>query len=1179
MKTDLRPRSIAFLALVLGLAATLLTWFVAGRQVERESQARFAGRARLAASLLDRRIQRYVDALQGLGALAYQDNHLSRDQFRRYVAALDIESRFPGMKAVEYVRRVRDAERDGYVSAVRADRSVSPNGYPSFDIHPPGRRGEYWVVDYVEPMAGNEAVFGLDIRKREGAAEAADRAMVTGEPNATGRYRLAQELGASYGVVIYLPVYATQSTPPTAARRRSELRGFVNAVLRVDDVFAELEADPLIAGLRMEVRDFGMVGAALPTSSNDAVFYRSPDSTRAPAALPWAQWTAQQEQVLRVAGREWQLWLESAPELNPWLTRYPLLAFAAALCVSLLTYAFLWSLARARSDAVETASRATRELRTQLSFTQQLIEAIPNPVFFKDSGGRYLGCNRAFEDYIGVPRAQFLGKTVHDVASADFADRSVTADRALYEESGPQSYETSLTYAGDGERHDVIISKASFYAPGGEVAGLVGVLVDITQRKQLEAETRESNERLRAVFHAAPIAVIARDLTGAVQMWNPAAERIFGWTEAEVLGVNASVVPERLVAEARTLRERAQNGVTIWVEETRRLRRDGTEFDASLSIAPINGAEGEVIGTMVIIDDITPRKVAEQALRQSEAQLRLAMEAAQMGMWYWDAQTNAFTHSEGLIVLFGGKPGEVVRDYRVLRERLHPEDIEHLDATLRYAVKQGNDFQADYRVLWPDGTTHWLTNRGQVHRGADGRAQRVIGVAMDISDRKLAEQRIAHMAHHDALTGLPNRVLLRDRVQQAIAQAHRNRSLLAVLFLDLDRFKTINDSLGHALGDRLLQSVASRILVCVREGDTVARVGGDEFVIVVPALSSSGDASTVASKILEALASTFHLNGNDLHVGASIGISLYPTDGTDAETLMRNADTAMYYAKDSGRGKTQFFTPHMNVAAQQRLALENALRHGLEHDEFELHFQPLFDLSSRTITGFEALLRWEVPGREAVAPDEFIAAAEESGLIVPIGEWVLSEAMRQARTWQSAGRRVVVAVNVSAHQLERPSFVERLRTLIERSGVDPSLLELEVTEGVIIEGAGAARAALDQIAALGVGIAIDDFGTGYSGLAYLKRLPIDTVKIDQSFVRDLTVDPDDAAIVTAILAMATSLGLDVVAEGIETEDQLAELERLGCRRGQGYLLAAPMDAAAAAALVRSNVPEEATPAE
>jgi diguanylate cyclase (GGDEF)-like protein/PAS domain S-box-containing protein len=853
--------------------------------------------------------------------------------------------------------------------------------------------------------------------------------------------------------------------------------------------------------------------------------------------------------------------------LEPWLSPVPLFLLVLGVGMSALAGAVLFVLGRAGADALRLAERATGELRGQLSFTQQLIEAIPSPVFFKDRQGRYLGCNRAFEAFIGVPRASLVGKTVEDVATRDFAEVSTRADLELFATAGSSTYETTFTYAKDGSRHEVLVNKATFYGPSGEVAGLVGVLVDITERKQLEAETRESHERLRAVIHASPLAIVARDLEGVIRMWNPAAERLFGWTEAEMLETDTSITPERLRADSRELRRRAESGETLWLEETRRMRRDGREIDVSLSVAPIYGAEGVVIGTMMTLADISRRKIAEQALRESEEQLRLAMDAAQMGIWYWECETDRFLHSEGLGVLFGGRAADPMSHYRVFQQRLHAEDRELLEATMRHAIRRGTDFQIDYRVVWPDGSTHWLTNRGQIHRDANGRAQRVIGVAMDITDRKLAEQRIAHMAHHDALTGLPNRVLLRDRIQQAIAHAHREGTQLAVLFLDLDRFKTINDSLGHQLGDRLLQAVASRILVCVREGDTVARVGGDEFVIVIPGVSSSADASAVGTKILEVLASAFHLAGNDLHVSGSIGISLYPSDGADAETLMRNADTAMYHAKDSGRGKLQFFTQHMNVAAQQRLTLETALRRAVENGEFEVHYQPLFDLRDRSISGFEALLRWKAPDGELILPERFIAAAEESGLIVPIGDWVLREALTQAKAWQSAGRALMLSVNVSAHQLARPSFVERVRRLLAETGIDPGLLELEVTEGVIVEGAGEAREALDQMAALGVGIAIDDFGTGYSGLAYLKRLPIDTVKIDQSFVRDITIDPDDAAIVTAIVAMASSLGVDVVAEGVETEEQLEALRRLACHRAQGYLLARPMNAAAAARLL------------
>ena len=401
------------------------------------------------------------------------------------------------------------------------------------------------------------------------------------------------------------------------------------------------------------------------------------------------------------------------------------------------------------------------------------------------------------------------------------------------------------------------------------------------------------------------------------------------------------------------------------------MHRDGRSIDVvARRRRPIFGADGTVVGTMVTIADLTQRKQAEAALRESESQLRLAMDAAQMGMWYWE------TRHRPLHVL--RRPQRALRRAPptsrssttvTCASAMHPDDRELVDATLRHAIKAGRGLPASTSA-W-SGPTAPCTGSPTAARciaAPTGARTALIGVAMDITERKLAEQRIAHMAHHDALTGLPNRVLLRDRIQQAIAQAHRNGTQLAVLFLDLDRFKTINDSLGHQLGDRLLQSVASRILVCVREGDTVSRVGGDEFVIVIPGIgAASPTRPRVAAKILEVLARAFHLHGNDLHVSASIGISLYPADGADAETLMRNADTAMYHAKDAGRGNFQFFTQHMNVAAQQRLLLENALRRALETREFELHYQPLYDLRDRSITGFEALLRWNPPERRPVA--------------------------------------------------------------------------------------------------------------------------------------------------------------------------------------------------------------------
>lgn len=509
------------------MAGSLLAWLLLGGQVEREAEGEFANKAQLAGNVVERRIQRYVDLLYGLDALANRAAELSRREFHAYVTALDLGRRLPGVQAVEFIRRVRDEERAAFVARVRADKSVTMRGYPNFDVRPDGRRDEYWVIDYLEPLAGNETAFGLDVRQRGGALAAAQRARDTGEATMTGRYRLVQESGSSSGLVLYLPVYGIQR-PRTIEERRSLLAGFVNVVLRVDDLFAGMMADPVVEGMRIRLHDRGGAGVPAQPISDATAFYVTPGAGRPDGDLALAEWRPRHLQDLPVAGRHWQLEVEGDPILSPWLRPLPLLALCAGLMTSLLLYGILRAIARTRSEALALAQRATRELRTQLSFTQQLIESIPNPVFFKDAKGRYLGCNRAFEGYIGVAREKLIGKTIFDVAPADIADRSQVFDAALLERPGTQVYEAAIADARDGTVRDVMLNKATFVDPSGEVAGLVGVIVDITQRKQLEANTRESNERLRAVIHAAPMAIVSRDRNRVIRMWNPAAERMFG---------------------------------------------------------------------------------------------------------------------------------------------------------------------------------------------------------------------------------------------------------------------------------------------------------------------------------------------------------------------------------------------------------------------------------------------------------------------------------------------------------------------------------------------------------------------------------------------------------------------------------------------------------------------------
>lgn len=424
---------------------------------------------------------------------------------------------------------------------------------------------------------------------------------------------------------------------------------------------------------------------------------------------------------------------------------------------------------------------------------------------------------------------------------------------------------------------------------------------------------------------------------------------------------------------------------------------------------------------------------------------------------------------------------------------------------------------------------------------------------------ELASVQIEHLAYHDALTGLPNRPLFMDRLIVAVAQSHRTGEKLGVLFLDLDRFKDINDSLGHSVGDQLLKSFAERIDRCTREGDTLARFGGDEFTLLVPQILSVEDVAKIGQKIIDELKVPFMIGERELFVSTSIGVSIYPTDGLDAETLVRNADTAMYRAKDSGRDNYQLYAPAMNAQALERLALENMLRKAIAQNELTLHYQPLVDAGTHRVTGMEALIRWHHPDRGLLAPGHFISVAEVSGLIIPIGEWVIHTALRQLKKWQREfGSTLRMSINLSARQFQQQDLVDQIRAAVAEHGIDPTSLELEITESHAMQNAEGTIRTLRELKRIGVRIAMDDFGTGYSSLNYLKRFPIDTLKLDQAFVRGVMTDPSDAAIVSAVISMAHSLDLEVVAEGVETEGQLSFLQGHHCDIIQGFLFSAPL---------------------
>jgi diguanylate cyclase (GGDEF)-like protein/PAS domain S-box-containing protein len=562
------------------------------------------------------------------------------------------------------------------------------------------------------------------------------------------------------------------------------------------------------------------------------------------------------------------------------------------------------------------------------------------------------------------------------------------------------------------------------------------------------------------------------------------------------------------------------------------------------------------------------------ALLQSEARLGLAQRIAKIGNWEWQPKTGQFSASSELCRLMGIRPEDFGGTLDAFLEAVGRDDRDRVAKALKRILTDRTPCDIDHRILLPNGSEFIVNLQAEAIFDDQLKALTIVGTAQDISERKRSEREIHRLAYYDSLTGLPNRVLFKDRVTQAIAHARRYGYHLALLFLDLDRFKMINDTLGHNVGDLLLKHVADRLSDCVRHSDSIgrsmeiegtnelARLGGDEFTVLLTNLHDVQDASKVARRILDALARPFLVSGHEIFVTVSVGIAIFPSDGDSVDVLLKNSDTAMYHAKEQGRNNFQYYSNAMNAAANERLILEAEVRHATERHEFVVYYQPQIDLRSGRLMGAEALVRWQHPQRGLLAPGEFLQAASDTGMIRTIDEWVLRTACRQSRAWQDRGLAVPsVSINVSNSLFHGATLVKAVEEAFADTGIPPDRLELELTESIAMRNVDTSIAVLEQLKSIGVQLAIDDFGTGYSSLSYLQRLPVNRVKIDQSFIRELLSRVHPLPIVRAIIAMAHSLQLEVLAEGVEAETQRAILVAEGCDQAQGYLFGRPMSAA------------------
>ncbi|MDD5028834.1 MAG: EAL domain-containing protein [Rhodoferax sp.] len=832
---------------------------------------------------------------------------------------------------------------------------------------------------------------------------------------------------------------------------------------------------------------------------------------------------------------------------------------------------------RARKRALAEQQRSEQaigqlnlELTDRNQFLSALMEAIPIPIFYKDEQGVYLGFNKAYEDFIGLSRTDLVGKSVFDIAPAHLAEIYHAQDLALMAHRGLQRYETQVKN-GAGELREVMFSKSCFTDHQGQVKGLIGGLLDITERKLAEQSLQNSERRtqslyslLRLVTDNVPDMIWAKDLDKRYLFANKAIceQLLLAQDTDEPVGKSALFFAQRQRASHpdnphwHTFGELCQDSDALTLTSGQAGQFDefgnvsGQPLYLDVRKAPLTDEHGQVIGVVGTARDVTVERATQEKLRIAAAVLANSSEALVLS----DADNHIIDVNPAYTRLTGYTLAEVAgKDPGILHSGKHDK------AFYRDMWAQINATGSWQGEIWnrrKDGQIYaeWLTINTLYND--DASVHRRVGLFSDITDKKRSEELVWTQANFDTLTGLPNRRMFLDRLEQDLKKAHRGGFKLALMFVDLDHFKEINDTLGHAVGDQLLKQAAERIAACARESDTVARIGGDEFTVILAELLDTTGIDRVAQNILVSLARPFEIGPGPCFVSASIGITLYPSDSLLPQDLMKNADQAMYVSKDTGRNRFSYFTRAMQSAAMYRLHLQEDLRQALAEQQFVLHYQPIVALPSGQIHKAEALLRWTHPVRGTVGPAEFIPVAEDCGLIHALGDWVFAQACAQAKAWRTRlDPGFQVSVNLSPLQLQTGAEQFHWRAHMQAQQLSGAAVVLEITEGLLLDKSAAVTAELLAYRDAGIQVAIDDFGTGYSAMAYLKQLDIDYLKIDRSFVRNLGLQTSDHALCEAIVVMAHKLGLRVIAEGVETAVQRDLLQAMGCDFAQGYLFA------------------------
>jgi len=1212
----------AWMVLAIGVALSMVAGALARKVATADTLSQFEGLAGATETAVVQRIQTYTDALEGARGL-FLASEVDAPAFGRYVSSLDLPGRFRGIRALTFIRRLPAAE--GVTGGARyvieyaepqpanrhllsLDLSADPQRVPALDrtrdsgqITATGRVNLLSYMGQEADMAGRSATSGF-LNLLPGAGQDADFAL-----------RLA--------------VYRNGHVPATVAERRADLVGMVGVVVSVEEMLRGMLSEQVLHQMRLRIYDAETDGAidVGPARPGKLLFDSIGAAGGGDAAEAGAAPQLSHRAAVEVGGRVWTLMFTPQGDFRHKLdSLFAWLVLLGGLVTSVLFASLVAVLSGAHRRALKLAEGMTHQLREKSVSLAEAQHMAQLGNWSYDFGERHVECSEEAYYLIGMDPAgpmPSFARCLRRVHRADRRDFLALVGAAARRGRG---FETELrTLHGEGAIRWLHLVGLPMVDELAQVRLVRGTVMDITERKRTELRRSLEHKVTRHLSEADTLAAATPRIIEAVcrtMGWDCGAR--WTWDEEGAAfschetwstgdpGAQAFIAHTRkrdfVPSDGGLLRRVADSGAPHCVPD---LARDAHSVRAPLAMCcglrgafgfPVT-ADGKVLGVMEFFSHDScekdeallevlqtigaqmglscRRKEAEEARRDSEARLHGIVDVAIEAIIAVDQDFKIVLFNPSAQAMFGYSAQEAIGSSieRLIPGRLHEVHRHHVDRfvkggkTVRKmgAAMQVCGVRADGEEFPVETSISRLMHAGKPLYSV---------ILSDITARRRDEERLKYLANYDQLTALPNRSLFNQRLERALAHAQRFNKSLAVLFIDLDRFKNINDTLGHEAGDGVLRAVATRLMGGVREIDTVARLGGDEFVVLIEQVTDMRQVDVVAQKLLKALAEPFMLDGCEYHVTASIGISSYPVDGDGGAELLKNSDIAMYRAKEEGKNRARFYAPAINRHSVERLSLESGLRRALQRGEFLLHYQPKVNIASGFVTGMEALVRWKRPESGMVSPAEFIPLAEETGLIVAIGEWVLKAACAYTRAWHSGGTQPLrVAVNLSARQFAQTSLVSDVARILDITGLRPEALDLEITESMVMGNPEQAIQTLRQLKSMGISLSIDDFGTGYSSLGYLKRFPIDHIKIDRSFVKDIPHDNDDATITRTIIAMAHNLRLKVIAEGVETEAQLDFLRQNGCDEMQGYYFSRPLAEDAFLALLQAK-DQEAAPA-